>query len=128
MGKDDVFKKEKKIKEETMKYVLLVICLIGSSLLMAHPASEVNLEFDKETSMLTVNFTHEVKDAAKHFIFEVKVYLNKEEIIEQKIEKQDNVETGKLVYKIIDARSGDKIKVRTNCNKTGKKSATLEIE
>ena len=128
MGEDDVFKKEKKIREETMKYVLLVICLIGSSLLMAHPASEVNLEFDKETSILTVYFTHEVKDVEKHFIFEVKVYLNKEEIIEQKIEKQDNLETGKLVYKIIDAKSGDKIKVRTNCNKTGKKSATIEID
>ena len=111
-----------------MKYVLLVICLIGSSLLMAHPASEVNLEFNKETSILTVNFAHEVKDAEKHFIFEVKVYLNKEEIIEQIIEKQDNVENGSLIYKIIDAKSGDKIKVRTNCNKTGKKSATIEIE
>ena len=38
------------------------------------------------------------------------------------------MENGNLIYKIIDAKLGDKIKVRTNCNKTGKKSATLEIE
>ncbi|MDA3812632.1 MAG: hypothetical protein PF570_00095 [Candidatus Cloacimonetes bacterium] len=111
-----------------MKYVLLVICLIGSSLLLAHPASEVNLEFDQETSILTVNFDHKVKDAEKHFIFEVIVYLNKEDIIEQKLAKQDNIENGSLVYKIIDAKSGDTIKVRTNCNKTGKKSVTITIE
>ena len=111
-----------------MKYLLLVVLLIGSSLLVAHPASNVNLEFDQETSILTVNFEHKVKDAEKHFIFEIIVYLNKEVIIEQKIERQDSMENGNLVYKIIDAKSGDKIKVRTNCNKTGKKSATLEIE
>jgi len=111
-----------------MKYFLFIVLLIGSSLLVAHPASNVTLEFNQETSILTVNFDHKVKDAEKHFIYEVKVYLNKEVIIEQKTEKQDNLESGNLVYKIIDAKSGDKIKVRTNCNKTGKKSATIEIE
>lgn len=111
-----------------MKYFLVIALLIGSSLLVAHPASNVNLEFNQETSILTVNFDHKVKDAEKHFIFEIIVYLNKEVIIEQKMERQDDMETGNLVYKIIDAKLGDKIKVRTNCNKTGKKSATVEIE
>jgi desulfoferrodoxin (superoxide reductase-like protein) len=111
-----------------MKYLLLFVLLIGSSLLLAHPASNVELEFNAETSILTVNFDHKVKDAAKHFIFEIKVYLNKEEIIEQKIEQQDDAEKGTVLYKIIDAKAGDKIKVRTICNKTGKKSASITIE
>ena len=111
-----------------MKYFLLVVLLIGSSLLVAHPASNVTLEFNQETSILTVNFDHKVKDLEKHFIFEIIVYVNKEVIIEQQIQKQDNLETGSLIYKIVDIKLGDKIKVRTNCNKTGKKSATLEIE
>jgi len=111
-----------------MKYLLLAVLLIGNSLLVAHPASNVDLEFDQETSVLTVNFDHKVKDAEKHFIFEIIVYLNKEVIIEQQIQKQGNLESGILVYKIIDVKPGDKIKVRTNCNKTGKKSATLDIE
>jgi len=111
-----------------MKYLLFIVLLVGSTLLMAHPASNVDLEFDKETSILTVNFDHKVKDAGKHFVYEIKVYLNKEEIIEQKQEKQDNNEKGTVIYKIIDAEPGDKIKVRTNCNKTGKKSATITVE
>jgi hypothetical protein len=111
-----------------MKYVLLVVFIFASSLLLAHPASNVELEFNQETSILTVNFEHKVKDAGKHFIFEIIVYLNKEEIIEQKIEKQDSADSGIVLYKIIDAKPGDKIKVRTNCNKTGKKSAEIVIE
>jgi len=110
-----------------MKYILLLVFIIGSALLSAHPASEVTLTFDQETSILTVNFDHKVKDADKHFIYEILVYLNKDKIIEQNIEHQDNTETGSVIYKIIDAKSGDKIKVRTNCNKTGKKSAEIEI-
>lgn len=111
-----------------MKYLILVICLIGSSLLPAHPASEINLEFNKETHLLTVDFAHKVKDAEKHFILEVIVNLNKEEIITQKLAKQDNTENGSLVYKIIDAKPGDKIKVSIKCNKIGKKSTEITIE
>ena len=69
-----------------------------------------------------------VDDAEKHFIFEVIVYLNKEEIVTQLIEKQETSEGGSLVYKLVDVKIGDKIKVKTNCNKTGKKSAELVIE
>jgi len=75
-----------------------------------------------------VEFIHKVDDAEKHFIFEVIVYLNKEEIVTQLIEKQETSEGGSLVYKLVDVNIGDKIKVKTNCNKTGKKSAELVIE
>jgi len=86
------------------------------------------LTFDKETNLLNVEFIHKVDDVDKHFIFEVIVYLNKEEIVTQLIEKQENPEGGSLVYKLIDVKSGDKIKVKTNCNKTGKKSADIVVE
>ena len=111
-----------------MKYLLVLVILVGSALLLAHPASKVDLSFDEETSVLTVNFEHKVKDIDKHFIFEILVYLNGEKVVEQMIEKQDNLETGEVFYKIVDAKPGDEIKVRTNCNKTGKKSAKLVIE
>lgn len=113
---------------KSMKVVILALFLCIGFILTAHPASGVELNFDKETSLLTVDFMHKVSDAGDHFIFEVKVYLNKDEIITQKIEQQETNEGGNLVFKIIDAKPGDKIKVRTNCNKSGKKSAELEIE
>ena len=111
-----------------MKYLLVIVLLVSSALLLAHPASKVDLSFDKETSVLTVNFNHKVKDIDKHFILEIRVELNGEKIIEQMLEKQDNLETGEVFYKIVDAKPGDEIKVRTKCNKFGKKSAKLTIE
>jgi len=111
-----------------MKYLLILVLLAGSVLLSAHPAKEVTLSFDQETSILSVNFVHKVKDTEKHFIEEVTIYLNKEQIILQTITKQDNLESGVFVYKIVEAKKGDNIKVVTKCNKFGKKSAEIVIE
>ncbi|MCF7794414.1 MAG: hypothetical protein K9N09_11510 [Candidatus Cloacimonetes bacterium] len=110
-----------------MKFFILIVLILSSAFLIAHPASDIELTFDQETSILTVNYVHEVKDADKHFVYEIIVYMNGDEIIEQKMETQDNSEGGSVLYKIIDAKAGDEIKVRTNCNKTGKKSAEIEI-
>jgi hypothetical protein len=111
-----------------IKIVILALLLCLGLVLGAHPASQVDLAFDKETSLLTVDFAHKVSDSADHFIYEVTIYLNKDEIITQKIEKQETTDGGNLVFKIIDAKPGDKISVKTNCNKSGKKSGELEIE
>jgi hypothetical protein len=111
-----------------MRNLLLLIILCFAAGLIAHPASNVTLTFDSETKILDVNFDHKVSDAEKHFIFEIKVYLNKDVIIEQELFSQDGTESGSLVYKINDAKIGDKIKVTTNCNKTGKKSDEITVE
>ena len=113
---------------KSIKILILAGFLCVGFILTAHPASQVDLSFDKETSLLTVDFMHKVSDADDHYIFEVIVYLNKEEIITQMVEKQDTNEGGSLVYKIIDAKVGDTLRVKTNCNKSGKKSGELEIE
>ena len=109
------------------KIVLMMLLALGVGL-FAHPASQVSLEFERETSILKVGFSHKVSNADKHFIFEVNVYLNTNEIITQKLEKQETADGGELVYRIIEVKPGDKIKVQTNCNKTGKKSAEITIE
>ncbi len=110
-----------------MKYLFLAALFALSAVIWAHPASDIGLDFDLETTLLTVNFNHQVKNAENHFIYEVKVFLNKDEIIEQKLEKQETAEGGELIYKIIDAKPGDEIKVQINCNKFGKKSAEIEL-
>lgn len=106
--------------------LILVLCAIAG-ILLAHPASKVMLEFNTETSELTVRFDHKVRDAADHFVYEVTVFLNNKEIIEQKLSSQDTTDQGMLVYRITDARAGDTIKVTTACNKSGKKSQTITV-
>jgi len=111
-----------------MRIVLALIILLSSLTLFAHPASKVELTFDRETQILNVSFEHKVKDAEDHFIFEIKVYNGKKEVITQEISRQETLEGGNFQYKLIDVKPGDKLKVRTNCNKTGKKTAKIVIE
>jgi len=111
-----------------MRFVLALVIVLSSLSLFAHPASKVEVTFDKETQILNVSFDHKVKDAENHFIFEIKVYHGKKEVITQEISRQETMEGGNFQYKLIDVKPGDKLKIRTNCNKTGKKSATIVIE
>lgn len=109
-------------------FISLMICLLFVATLVAHPASNIKAEFNKETNILTVNFTHQVQEPGKHFIFESVVSVNKNTIIRQTISRQETASGGTLVYKMIDIKPGDKVSVAVTCNKGGKKSTTIEIK
>jgi len=110
------------------RFFIVLVILSATLVLNAHSASNVALSFNKEQNLLSVEFEHKVRDAEDHFIYEVRVYLNDNEIIIQKISKQESAEGGKLQYVIVDAVEGDKISVRAECNKSGKKTSEIVIE
>lgn len=110
-----------------MKKFIFLLLLFISTILIAHPVSDLTLAFDTETSLLTVQYIHKVSNAEKHYIKEVTVYLNGEPIISQQLGKQEDNQGGSLVFKIIGTKQGDIIKVQTKCNKFGKKSQELEL-
>jgi hypothetical protein len=112
------------MKKVSILFAIFVFCISAFS----HSASKVEVAFDNETKILTVSFAHSVGDNEKHFIHKVVVEVNEEEIINQKISKQESDKGGELQYKIIDLKSGDKVKVITKCNKNGTKSKTITIE
>jgi len=111
-----------------MRVLILVITLLGVLVLNAHPASEVKAVFEKNSSILKVDFTHKVKDEAEHFIFNIEVNLNGKKAVKQELWRQDSKEGGSVIYKIVDAKIGDKIQISTECNKGGKKSETISIK
>ena len=109
------------------KIYLILIVMFALSMLWAHPASDLEIQFDLETATLTVNYQHQVRDASSHYIEELKVSLNGEEIISQKLGQQADTDGGKLLYIIVDAKADDEIEVISKCNKFGNKKATLKI-
>ncbi|KQC08820.1 MAG: hypothetical protein APR54_00420 [Candidatus Cloacimonas sp. SDB] len=111
-----------------LRFFIVLVILSAIVVLNAHPASNVSLTFDKEQNLLSVEFEHKVRNAEDHYISEVTVYLNDTEIITQKISKQQSAEGGKLLYVIVDTKVGDKLSVRIDCNKTGKKTGEIVIE
>ena len=106
---------------------LILLSLLLSVKISAHPASEVTLSYNAETMILKVGFSHKVRIADDHFIYKITVRLNGKDMISQEVGRQSSPEGGELIYKIIDAAPGDRIKVVTRCNKGGNKSAEIVI-
>lgn len=104
--------------------ILSIIAMVG---LNAHPANTVKAEYDAKTALLTVDFAHKVTNASDHYIFNLIVELNGKKMIEQNLSRQENLEGGSLVYKMLNLSKGDKVKVTADCNKGGKKSTTITI-
>ncbi len=112
-----------------MKKIFIIgVLFVMISNLFAHSAKDVTASFDNETKLLKVDFTHKVSDESKHFIFLVKVEVNKKEIISQLISKQETNDGGELIFRIPDLKLGDEVKVIAECNKSGKKSTTFKVE
>ena len=111
-----------------MKRIIVVaILMFFTALLFSHPASSIKAEFDLETATLTVKFSHSVGNTQKHYIEEVIVYLNNDEVIRQALTTQQTEHGGNLIYIIPDAKENDTIKIKTTCNKFGSKKTKLTV-
>lgn len=105
----------------------VIALLLWAAAAYCHAPLKVELTFDQDTRILTVDHIHKVRDAQLHYIYEAKVYLNDELIVEQEMKAQDNTDGGSLVYKLTGVKAGDTIKVSLNCNKGGRKAGSIEI-
>jgi len=113
-----------KMKNATLTLLLMLVAL-G---LFAHPASDVTLNYDAKTMLLTVTYDHTVKNPADHYIESVVIKVNGKEIITQNLPAQEAASGGALVYKMIGVKSGALIEATVTCNKTGKKTGKLPIK
>jgi hypothetical protein len=107
------------------KFVLFIVIMVSG--LFAHPADDINTNFDPIKSVLTVTAIHTVKDVDDHFIEEISIKLNKKEIITQTFKTQTDLKEATALYKIIDAKAGDTITVTTKCNQFGKKTDKILV-
>jgi len=94
----------------------------------AHPPSNIKVEHNSESRMVTVIVTHPVSNAESHFINKVDVSLNGEKIIEHKISRQDNEKYQFAGYMIPDAKRGDMISVEAYCNVSGKLKEEIKVK
>ena len=102
--------------------MLLIILSIPAS---SHPASKVTLSV--EGKVLNISVNHSVGNPQTHYIDEIIVLLNDKEIIKQIFFIQtDNLQ--KVSYTIPSLKAGDKITVKTNCSRGGKRSGTITVE
>ena len=112
-----------------MKKILVVLCLIwmGTNL-FGHAPIGLNLEYDEDTNLLSVEYKHRSGNQNEHFVYSVKIALNSEQIIEQTLSSQESTDGGSVIFKIIDLKPGDEIAVQIDCNKGGRRTQKLKIE
>lgn len=107
--------------------IILVLILLFTTAVLSHAPLKAELDFDLKTGILKVTFTHKVRDAKQHFIYQAVVKVNKQVLIEQTMKQQDDTNSGSLVYKLPGVKPRDIITVSLSCNKGGTKTTILEI-
>jgi len=104
---------------------LVILFLMFSSQAFSHPASKITLLVEGKVLHVTVN--HNVSNPENHYTEEILVFLNDKEIIRQMFFMQTG-DMQKVSYTIPSLKAGDKITVKTNCSRGGKRSGTITVE
>ena len=107
--------------------IVLTIIVISSSVNMAsaHPPSKIELSYDDKEQALTVDIAHVTSDVVKHHIRKITLYKNDQELESYYFVTQT---PQGLIDKIpLEAKSGDKIRVKVVCKEAGYKEETLAI-
>jgi hypothetical protein len=104
-------------------FIFFVLCATA----YAHPPSDIKLTFDPATKMLKAVIYHDVSNPSRHYIRRVDVSLNRGEIIQHSITRQDDYSTQTVSYLIPDAKTGDVISVEAYCSISGNLSRQIKF-
>lgn len=109
-------------------FFILVALLTFTQVVLAHPPSKVDLDFNRETGILTVTAIHPVEDRTEHFIYLIEVKVNDENMVVQHFLSQLYAEKQVVPFFMHDLKAGDKLEVTAHCNIFGKKKVTKILE
>ena len=111
--------------------ILFCLFMISSSVtVLAHPPKDITIEFNKETKTLKITITHPVNPDTikKHFIKDIKVYLDNEMVIQQTFKSQSSANAQEVSYVLVDAEKGNKIRIEAQCCIVGSLDKTFTIQ
>ncbi len=109
--------------------VFLITCFFVAfcSVAYAHPPSDIIITFNPKTKILNAVIMHNVSNPENHFIKKVNIALNGQEMIEQKISRQDNNVSQTVSYLIPDAKIGNILLVEAYCSISGKLKKEIKV-
>lgn len=113
------------------KNFFTILLILTVSIIFAHPASEIKLNYDAKTSILTINVLHiisatKVSDPTKHYIKEITVSVNGKEVIIESVKFQQN-DRGETSSFLLNVKPNDKVSVKAVCSISGTKIAQITI-
>ncbi len=114
--------------KKVVVFLALLVLGISTSIVYAHPPSDIKITFDPQTKMLNAVIFHNTNDPIHHYIKLVNVGLNNNQIIEHKISREDNNLTQTVSYLVPDAKDGDTISVEGHCSISGQLKKEITVK
>ena len=101
--------------------------ILLSTAAYAHPPSKITLSFKESSQDFTVTVNHRISEKG-HFINQIKVFLNGEEIESKKFTFQNNKQIVSLLFPKPAHKQNAIITVEATCNRTNPVSSDFAIE
>ena len=114
------------------KFLVVFFLFFTVALFYAHPPSDVTVNYDQTSMLLTINVKHAIKeskntDPMKHFVKEIAVTVNGSPVITEAISFQQSDDHEISSY-LLNVKSGDKVSVKASCSLAGSKVTDIVIK
>jgi desulfoferrodoxin (superoxide reductase-like protein) len=113
-----------------MKKIALFLCclLAASTTAFAHPPSDIKIEFDPATGILTAAIKHRVSNPDTHYIKKADIGLNGKEIQSLDFKKQTTNREEAVIVVLSGVKPGDTLSVEGYCNLSGKLQKEIKVK
>ena len=108
--------------------LLTTVFVLLAGAVYAHPPTDITINYDPATQIVTAVIIHPVKDTTKHFINKADVSLNGREVVSLPFQQQETKVSQTVNYKLTGAKAGDVISIEGYCNLSGKLAKELKIK
>ena len=112
-----------------MKKMISIFCalLLASTQAFATPPSDIKIQFDPATKLLSALVYHQVSDPENHYVKTVVIRLNGKEVETLSFNKQDNNATQTVMATVPEAKKGDMLSVEAHCCLNGKLKKEIKV-
>lgn len=110
------------------KIILTTLSIFLFAAVFAHAPSSVKISYNKTDKVLNIEITHKVSNVESHYVNAITIWVNDVEKEVIKPAKQTTKEKHNMEYNIGALKQGDIVKVTANCNKMGKRTASITIK
>ncbi|MFH1829719.1 MAG: hypothetical protein ABH871_02930 [Pseudomonadota bacterium] len=109
-------------------FLILILTFFAIPLLVhANPPHAIHAKYDSVRQELNIIVQHPVTNPTEHFIKEVVIYKNGQEIKKEQFDFQTSRRNQSIPPIKIVANSGDEFRIVAICNKSGSGETTIQV-
>ncbi len=111
-----------------LAFGVIALLVFPASAVMAHPPSSMELEYSGDDGILTIWIAHAVGNVSSHYIKEVEVKVNGDEVAELKYRNQSERDGERILVTIGRFDPGTSIEVKAECSRSGDMKKKIVVQ